>query len=187
MSARADPIVREVKLLPQAPASVEASGEFTGYASLFRVTDLGRDVVEPGAFTASLRRRGPGGIKLLWQHDPAVPLGRWLSLVEDEKGLKVRGRLNLAVERAREIHALMKEGAIDGLSIGFRVEKARTEPRGGVRRLIEVDLWEISVVTFPMLEGARVGDVKGGIVADEPRLVHAIRRAERVLHSAMAR
>ena len=74
--------------------------------------------------------------------------------------MRVRGKLNLAVERAREIHALMRDGAVDGLSIGFRVERARAERPTGLRRLEKLDLWEISVVTFPMLPDARVETVK---------------------------
>ncbi|MGX5732820.1 HK97 family phage prohead protease [Bosea thiooxidans] len=150
----------ESKLLPLQPTRIGRDGVFEGYASLFRVPDLGKDVVEPGAFRESLLRRGPAGIKLLWQHDPAEPIGRWLSLVEDARGLFVRGRLSLAVARAREIHALMRDGALDGLSIGFRSEKARTEPRTGLRRLERIDLWEVSVVTFPMLPQARIAAVK---------------------------
>ena len=99
-------------------------------------------------------------IRLLWQHDPAEPIGRWLSIAEDRRGLRVRGKLNLAVERAREIHALMRDGGVDGLSIGFRVERARAERPTGLRRLEKLDLWEISIVTFPMLPGARVETVK---------------------------
>jgi HK97 family phage prohead protease len=156
----ADPLARESKFLAQPPTRVRADGLFEGYASLFGIADLGRDVVERGAFRDSLLRRGPAGVKLLWQHDPAEPIGRWLSLVEDGRGLRVRGQLTLAVARAREIHALMREGAVDGLSIGFRSERARTEPRTGLRRLERVDLWEISLVTFPMLPQARVSAVK---------------------------
>ena len=129
-------------------------GHFTGYASLFGVPDLGRDTVAPGAFTASLARRGPGGVRMLWQHDPAEPIGTWLSLQEDARGLRVTGRLNLAVQRARELDALMRERALDGLSIGFRATRAVPE-RGG-RRLVTVDLWEISLVTFPLQPGARI-------------------------------
>lgn len=139
----------------------DRAGEFEGYASLFNLPDLGRDLVEPGAFTRSLARRGPSGIRLLWQHDPAEPIGQWLMVREDRRGLFVRGRLSLAVARAREVHALMREGAVDGLSIGFRTVTARTDRRGGYRRLIEIDLWEISVVTFPLLPQARVSAVKG--------------------------
>jgi hypothetical protein len=96
---------------------------------------------------------------MLWQHDPAEPVGRWLSIREDARGLVVRGRLNPAVRRAREIAALIGEGALDGLSIGFRVVEAR-KGAGGIRRLLRLDLWEISIVTFPMLPGARLGAVK---------------------------
>lgn len=150
----------ESKLLPLQPSRIAMDGTFEGYASLFRMPDLGKDIVEPGAFRESLARRGPAGVRLLWQHDPAEPLGRWLSLVEDSRGLFVRGRLSLAVARAREIHALMRDGAIDGLSIGFRPEKARSEPCTGLRRLERVDLWEVSIVTFPMLPQARISAVK---------------------------
>jgi uncharacterized protein len=163
---------RETKLLAAPLAGVDADGVFEGYASLFEVADLGKDVVAPGAFAASLARRGAAGIRMLWQHDPAEPIGRWLAIAEDARGLRVRGELNLAVARAREIDALMRGGAIDGLSIGFRVERARTD-RAGFRRLEKLDLWEISVVTFPMMPGARVGAVKGDTLAS------TIRRAAR--------
>ncbi|CAA9339065.1 MAG: Gene Transfer Agent prohead protease, partial [uncultured Microvirga sp.] len=140
--------------------AVGQDGVFEGYASLLGVPDLGKDVVSPGAFAESLARRGVSGVRLLFQHDPAAPLGRWVSIAEDARGLRVRGKLNLAVARAREIHALLREGAIDGLSIGFRVERARNERATGLRRLEKLDLWEISIVTFPMLPGARVSGVK---------------------------
>jgi hypothetical protein len=163
----------EQKLLAAPLVGVAEDGMLEGYASLFGVADLGKDVVAAGAFAASLSRRGAAGVRMLWQHDPAEPIGRWLALAEDALGLRVRGRLNLAVARAREIHALMRDGAIDGLSIGFRVERARTD-RAGLRRIERLDLWEISVVTFPMLPGARVSGVKGA-------LPDAIRRAARRL------
>ncbi len=164
---------RETKLLPAPLSAVDPDGVFEGYASLFNVADLGRDMVMPGAFAASLALRGAAGIRLLWQHDPGQPIGRWLQIEEDRRGLRVRGKLNLAVERARDIHALMREGAVDGLSIGFRVERARAERPTGLRRLEKLDLWEISVVTFPMLPGARVETVKHAA----PGLAASIRRA----------
>ena len=155
-----NPFAREAKFLPRPLTRIEPDGAFEGYASLFRVADLGKDVVEPGASRESLARRGPGGVKLLWQHDPTEPIGRWIELREDTRGLRVRGRLSLAVARARELHALMRDGAIDGLSIGFRSERARNDPHTGLRRLEKVDLWEISLVTFPMQPQARVAVVK---------------------------
>lgn len=153
-------MAREAKFLARPLARIEPDGAFEGYASLFGIADLGKDVVDRGAFRDSLVRRGAAGVKMLWQHDPTEPIGRWLELREDSRGLYVRGRLSLAVERAREIHALMRDGAVDGLSIGFRSQRARTEPRSGLRRLQKVDLWEISLVTFPMLPQARVSAVK---------------------------
>jgi HK97 family phage prohead protease len=170
---------QEVKFLAEPLHAINGDGVFEGYASLFGVSDLGKDVVMAGAFRDSLKKRDAKAVRLLWQHDPGTPIGRWLSIEEDRRGLRVRGKLNLAVERARDIHALMREGAVDGLSIGFRVERARAERPTGLRRLEKLDLWEISVVTFPMLPGARVETVKQGT----PDLATAIRSTARRLFS----
>src|SRR5205814_8697583 len=86
----------------------------------------------------------------------AEPVGVWLELAEDFRGLRARGKLIPDVARGRELLALLRAGAIDGLSIGFRTVKARVDPASRVRKLIDVDLWEISIVTFPLLAGARV-------------------------------
>ena len=150
----------ESKRAPLALGEVDAAGLFEGYASLFGVADLGGDVVMAGAFRESLRKRGADRVKMLWQHDPAEPIGAWLTVEEDSRGLKVKGRLNLEVSRAREILALMREGQIDGLSIGFRTQRAVDDRRTGLRHLQKLDLWEISLVTFPMLPQARVTAVK---------------------------
>jgi Escherichia/Staphylococcus phage prohead protease len=151
---------REVKFAPVDLKSVEADGTFSGYASLFGTVDLGQDLVMPGAFRESLQTRGARGVKLLFQHDPNEPIGVWLELNEDARGLFARGRLMPEVTRAREVLSLMRAGALDGLSIGFRTVQGRTDPASGVRRLDKIDLWEISVVTFPMLPEARVSTVK---------------------------
>jgi len=150
----------EVKYARARLSAVEADGTFTGYASLFGKADLGRDVVMPGAFAASLRKRGPAGVKMLFQHDPNQPIGVWLAIREDAEGLYVKGKLTTEVERAREVLSLMRAGALDGLSIGYRTVRGRTDAKTGIRSLIEVDLWEISVVTFPLLPDARVSAVK---------------------------
>ena len=129
----------------------------SGYASLFGAVDQGNDVVAPGAYQASLEAlaaRG-GTIKMLWQHDPAQPIGIWDEVHEDARGLWVRGRLLDSVEKGREAAALIAAGAIDGLSIGYRTRKA-TKNTEGQRLLTELELWEVSLVTFPMLPSARV-------------------------------
>ncbi len=140
--------------------AADGDGVFSGYASLFDKVDLARDRVMRGAFRQTLARRGAAGIRMLWQHDPTEPIGVWTLIEEDHKGLFVRGRLLMDVARGREALALMQQGALDGLSIGFRTSKARKDPRSGVRELTEIDLWEISLVTFPMLPEARVARVK---------------------------
>lgn len=136
-------------------------GEFEGYASLFGLMDLGRDVVLPGAFRESLAARGgAAGIRLLWQHDPARPIGAWAEVSEDRRGLYVRGQLDLAQPKAREAFSLMQRGALDGLSIGYRTQIERKDPATGLRALERIDLWEISLVTFPLLPQARVHAVR---------------------------
>jgi uncharacterized protein len=169
MSADAMLACRQRKFAGLALERVTGSGRFLGYASLFDTVDLGRDAIAPGAFAGSLKRRGPAGVRMLFQHDPNEPIGRWIAIEEDARGLRVEGQLSTGVARAREIHALMTDGAIDGLSIGFQAVKARTDGKTGVRRILEADLWEISVVTFPMLPEARVNAVKAAARGDSGR------------------
>ena len=138
-----------------------------GYASVFGHPDCGGDVVQPGAYAASLAqlKRDRRKVKMLWQHDPAQPIGVWDEVREDRRGLFVRGRLLRDVARGREAAALVEAGAIDGLSIGYRTKRAERDGAG--RRLLhEIELWEVSLVTFPMLAEARVGQ-KGEAPADD--------------------
>ena len=135
-------------------------GLIEGYASLFGAVDQARDMVMPGAFKLTLQQRGVRRIPMLFQHDPSEPIGIWLELREDFRGLWARGKLIPEVTRARELYALLKAGAVDGLSIGYRTRHGAIDPRSRIRRLHQVDLWEISLVTFPLLDGARVDAVK---------------------------
>ena len=132
--------------------------QFEGYASLFGVRDGAGDMVAPGAFAASLRQRGPADVRLLYQHFAHAPIGVWEEIAEDRRGLYVRGRLSSDVEQARDVRALLAEGALSGLSIGFRTVRAARQGnmKTGGRLLQQVDLWEISVVTFPLLAGSQV-------------------------------
>ena len=148
------------KFSPLPVTQLEADGTFRGYASLFNRVDLGRDRVMPGAFARSLARRGAAGVRMLYQHDPSEVIGHWRTIREDPAGLFVEGVLSADVARAREVRALMKSGALDGLSIGFHTVRARKDPATGVRSIVEADLWEVSIVTFPMLPDARVSEVK---------------------------
>ena len=148
----------ERKFLALSGDAVQAEGtRISGYASLFGTRDQGGDVVMPGAYAASLARLGAEGraVKMLWQHDPTQPIGVWDEVREDARGLFVKGRLLLEVQAAREAHALLKAGAIDGLSIGYRTLRSE-KTASGQRVLHEIELWEVSLVTFPMLPQARV-------------------------------
>jgi hypothetical protein len=158
------------------PTRIDADGTVEGYASLFGEIDQARDMVMPGAFAQTLKSRGLRRIPMLFQHDPAEPIGVWLDIAEDGCGLKARGRLIPEVTRARELLALVKAGALDGLSIGFRTVKGRVDPRTRIRKLDQVDLWEISIVTFPLLAGARVRAVKQA--PSRPQTSFARTRAE---------
>jgi len=139
-------------------AKVEGGVEIKGYASFFGDVDQGNDVVEKGAYAASLAALSAAdrSVKMLWQHDPAQPIGVWDEVREDARGLFVKGRILQSVEKGREAIALIDAGAIDGLSIGYRTVKA-TKNTKGQRLLQELELWEVSLVTFPMLPSARVG------------------------------
>ncbi len=141
----------------KAGAGLQDNAEIVGYASLFGVGDQGGDVVQAGAYQASLERlktRG-GKVKMLWQHNPHQPIGVWDTVFEDARGLCVKGRLLTEVQAGREALALLKAGAIDGLSIGYRALRSE-KAAGGGRLLHEIELWEVSLVTFPMLSEARV-------------------------------
>jgi HK97 family phage prohead protease len=139
---------------------IDAEGRFAGYASLFHELDQGGDIVMPGAFAGTLRKRGSGQLRMLFQHDPREPVGIWEGVAEDRRGLWVEGRLVPGVPRADALRRLIENRAIDGLSIGFRTVKATREPGTGLRRLWQIDLWEVSIVTFPMMAGARIADAK---------------------------
>jgi HK97 family phage prohead protease len=172
-------------------------GEFTGIASVFGEVDLMGDQVAPGAFRKSLGEHKAKGRMplLLWMHDLTAPIGRWLDVSETAQGLAVKGRLILDTTRGREAYALLKERALDGLSIGFRTLKSARTQTG--RLLQEVQLEEISLVALPALASARVISVKStprreaahpsdGSTANDPRIVRSGRCAGPISRSSIA-
>ena len=157
MLARRDSFqICEHKYLAQPVQALDAKGSFEGYASLFNLIDMGRDIILPGAFQSSLDKSTAAQIKMLWQHDVKSIIGHWIDLYEDRQGLYVKGQLNLKIKAAQEALALIEAGEIDGLSIGFRAKQARRDQHTGVRYLSQIDLVEISIVTFPMMPKARI-------------------------------
>lgn len=150
--------------------SVDEAGTFTGYGSVFDLVDHGNEIVVKGAFAESLKARADKGRKLpiLWQHKSSEPIGVFESVEEDEHGLKMTGRLLIAdVQQAKEAYALMKAGAVTGMSIGYNVLDDATDSKSRVRSLIKLDLQETSIVTFPMNDAARIDAVKTRILAGE--------------------
>lgn len=140
--------------------SFEETGAFAGYASVFNVTDSQNDMVMPGAFARTLLEGAPA--KLLWQHQPEEPIGVLKTLKEDAIGLYIEGEILLSLTRGREAYALLKSGAINGLSIGYRTKEYAYDPESGIRYLTEVELFEVSLVTFPANELAGVTSLKSG-------------------------
>lgn len=138
-------------------ADVTDTGEIAGHGSVANNVDLGQDTVKSGAFLKTLQE-SKGKLPILFNHDPSEPIGVWTEMQEDGKGLRVKGQINMEVARGREIHALLKQGAIKGLSIGYSIVKDKIE--NGIRQLIELKLYEVSVVVFPMNEMAQVDTVK---------------------------
>lgn len=137
-------------------------GVIEGYGSVFNIPDQGNDIVAPGAFAKSLANRMP---KMLWQHDPDDPIGVWDEAREDDRGLYLKGHLAMKTRKGAEAFELLRAGAIDGLSIGYRTIEAEMD--GKSRRVLkEVELWEVSVVTFPMNESATVDAVKAAAMSE---------------------
>ena len=132
-------------------------GWFSGYASIYDCLDLHKDIVAKGAFFESLQDK-QSWPKMLWQHDPAYPIGRWECVEERDEGLYVEGRLFLELPKAQEAFVLLKEGVVNALSIGFQIEKSRRLTEG--RLLEKVRLHEISLVTFPANPEARILNIK---------------------------
>ncbi|MCV6576275.1 MAG: HK97 family phage prohead protease [Cohaesibacter sp.] len=158
---------------PLSVKDISEKGEFAGYGSIFGNEDLYGDVVEKGAFVNSLKEKGSSGIKMLWQHDAHCPIGVFDKIEEDGKGLYVEGRLLIdVIDKAKEVYGLLTAKALDGLSIGYRTVRSNWDEKNNVRRLMEVDLWEISMVTFPCNLEATVTAVKSlrdleGLLRDE--------------------
>jgi uncharacterized protein len=128
---------------------------FSGYASFFNSVDMCNDIVIKGAFQKSLNKRGTKGIRMLFQHDPYLVIGYWLEIHEDAKGLFVKGRIH-EDDRLRDIVEAVESRSLKGLSIGFKTIIQKVEPSTKIRQLHEVDLWEISIVAFPMLAEAGI-------------------------------
>ena len=156
--------------------SVQQTGEIEGYGSVFSITDQGGDTVDKGAFSKNIERVRLGGAypKMLWQHDTSQVIGVWTEMRADDYGLYLKGRLLLELPRAKEAHVLLANKAIDGLSIGYITKEAERDAFG-TRRLIEVDLIETSVVTFPMNRESIVTGVKK---------IQTIREIEQILRDA---
>lgn len=140
-----------------------ATGRFSGYASVFGELDSYSDVVMPGAFLNSIKTKFTQKgrkVPMLWQHWTDKPIGVFDVVKEDAHGLYVEGECNMGVQIAKEAHSLMTQGALTGLSIGYDVVKSEWSSDYSVQKLVEIDLWEISPVTFPAGDGARINNVK---------------------------
>jgi len=173
---------REVRSYVLQLKAVGEDGTIEGYGSVFGVRDSYDDVIAPGAYAESLKAHKAEGTMpaMLWQHDASVPIGVWLEMVEDSKGLRIKGRLALDTVKGAEAYALLKMGALNGLSIGFVSKKWAYDREMEVRTLTEVELWEVSLVTFPSNEAARITGVKAADVAS----IKTIRQAEQSLRDA---
>ena len=157
---------REVRSFALQIKAAGDDGTVEGYGSVFGVRDNYDDVIAKGAFINSLKDHRAAGTMpaMLWQHDADKPIGVWTEMVEDEKGLRIKGQLAMETVKGKEAHALLKMGALNGLSIGFMSKEWAYDRETEVRTLTAIDLWEVSLVTFPANEKARVTNVKS---ADE--------------------
>jgi hypothetical protein len=163
---------------------VTDEGGFEGYGSVFGVEDSYGEIVAPGAFSDSLEELGAKKriVPVLWQHRSDQPIGTYSEIAEDDHGLFVKGQLLIeAVGQASEAHALMKAGAVSGLSIGYWVRESSFDEKTNVRTLTKLDLVEVSLVTFPACDDARVEAVKFKLAHGE---LPNIREFEKLLREA---
>lgn len=150
--------------------AVSETGEFEGYGSVFGVKDSYSDIVVKGAFQKSLAKwKEQGSLPaLLWQHKMDEPIGVYTEMSEDENGLKLKGRLLINDDPlAKRAHAHLKAGSISGLSIGYSLNEYDYDSEKDAFILKELDLWEVSLVTFPANEEARISDVKTAVKSGE--------------------
>lgn len=153
------PATREYKSFKFELESANESGEFSGYAAVFGNKDSGGDIIEKGAFSKTIREDFDR-IKILSQHtDCELPIGKPLELREDDKGLFIRGKIS-DTAKGRDIQTLMKDGVLNELSIGYDVVEFDYDSEQGVRRLKEIKLWEVSIVTWAMNDQAKIDEVK---------------------------
>ena len=148
--------------------AVESDGSFSGYGSVFDNIDSDGDVVRAGAFEQSLQSwRAKGRLPpMLWNHNRDEPIGVYTKMAEDARGLYVEGRLLIdEVPRAKAIHALIKQKGIGGMSIGYRLKKYERDTDTDTTDLLEIDLLEVSLVTFPANEAATFSSVKDALAA----------------------
>lgn len=171
---------RETRAFALSLKAVGTDGAIEGYASVFGVRDSYDDVIAAGAFLASIKAHKAAGTMpaMLWQHMADEPIGIWTEMYEDAKGLFIKGQLCLDTARGKEAHALLKLGAINGMSIGFVSKQWAYDRETDVRTLTEIDLWENSLVTFPANEKARITNVKSATDVAAPK------DAERILRDA---
>ena len=174
---------REVRSYALQIKATGDDGKVEGYGSVFGVRDNYDDVIAKGAFKQSLADHKAAGTMpaMLWQHNSSEPIGVWSEMSEDDSGLRIVGQLALDTVRGKEAHSLLKMGALTGLSIGFRsVPGTSRYDEEGVRILTQIDLWEVSLVTFPANTKARVTSVKAADLA----ALTTIRQAEKALRDA---
>lgn len=180
LQRKSSPGERETRSCALSVKAVGDGGEIEGYASVFGVLDTWADIIAAGAFSATIKAHKAAGTMpaMLWQHDGDDPIGVWSEMAEDANGLRIKGRLCMETACGKEAHALLKMGAINGLSVGFVTKSYEYDTETDVRTITEVDLWEVSLVTFPSNSKARVTSVKSSNEIQAPK------DAERILRDA---
>lgn len=176
------PMTKQRLDIPLKLKSVSDNGEFEGYGSVFGVKDSYDDVVLPGAFSKSLDawREKKSLPAMLWQHQMDEPIGIYTEMKEDDVGLYVKGRLLIDDDPlAKRAHAHMKAGSLTGLSIGYILKEWEYDRTKEVFLLKEIDLWEVSPVTFPSNDEARISDVKSAVARGETPSQKCIERVLR--------
>ena len=159
--------------------SLNTMNKIAGYASVFNIKDYHNDIIKSGAFAKSINNKSPDNIKILWQHQQDKPIGLCKKIYEDHYGLYIEAELLLEIPIAKEAYALVKAGVATGLSIGYKVDKSKIDEEGN-RILEEIDLWEISLVTFPANQLSQISEVKFN-AQNSIKLLQSIRNSIKIL------
>ncbi|QXK92319.1 HK97 family phage prohead protease [Neoehrlichia mikurensis] len=162
-------------------SNIREYGIFSGYASVFNVIDRQNDIIKPGAFSDTIKTCKK--VMFLWQHNKNKPIGKIINMIEDNFGLYITVKLILEIKKAEEVYLMIKKGVINSLSIGYQIIDYYIDKNSGARVIEKLDLWEVSLVTFPSNTQAQITNIKNTSEEQQLKILNStITKAQLILH-----